>query len=156
MVSIATGGRMEYLNKLSGKEESVCDKVVRQFREPEKHADKYSDDLDAVEEMCYQAKKDAERFRLKAEAEKEMLKRDSALRAKLYSSFMEKKEKVNRMDVKEELTCPTEGKMPEAAENAHRPTVTGRVCHYVRIGCALLFDAVAAYGLFQLTQPYFF
>ena len=46
--------------------------------------------------------------------------------------------------------------MPEAAENAHRLTVTGRVCRYVKIGCALVFDAVAAYGLFKLTQPHFF
>ena len=35
-------------------------------------------------------------------------------------------------------------------------TVTGRACRYVKIGCALVFDAAAAYGLFKLTQPYFF
>ena len=60
------------------------------------------------------------------------------------------------MDIKKEPTWPTEEKMPEAAENAHRLTVTGRVCRYVKIGCALVFDAVAAYGLFKLTQQYFF
>ena len=58
------------------------------------------------------------------------------------------------MDIKKEPTWPTEEKMPEAAENAHN-------CHWssvslCQIGCALVFDAVAAYGLFKLTQPYFF
>ena len=156
LVSTAIGSRMEYSSEVRGKEESVYDKVAREFRELEKNADKYFDNLDAVEEMCYQAKKDAQRFRLKAEADKELLKRDAAVRAKLYSSVTEMKEKLNRMDIKEEPTCPIEEKMPEAAENAQRLTVTGRVCRYVKIGCALVFDAVAAYGLFKLTQPYFF
>ena len=77
-----------YPSKVPGKEESVYDKVVRQFRELEKNADKYFDNLDAVEEMCYKAKKDVQRFRLKAEADKELLKRDAAVRAKLYSSVL--------------------------------------------------------------------
>ncbi|RMX49911.1 hypothetical protein pdam_00017286 [Pocillopora damicornis] len=156
LVSTAIDDRVDYLSKVRGKEESVYDKVVRQFRELEKNADKYFDNLDAVEEMCHQAKKDAQRFRLKAEADKELLKRDAAVRAKLYSSVTEMKEKLNRMDIKEEPTCPIEEKMPEAAENAHRLTVTGRVSRYVRIGCALVFDAVAVYTLFRFTHPYFF
>ena len=48
---------MEYSSKLRGKEESVYNKVAREFRELEKNADKYFENLDAVEEMCYQAKK---------------------------------------------------------------------------------------------------
>ena len=75
LVSTAVGGRMEYSSKAPGKEESVYDKVVKEFRELEKNADKYFGNLDAVEEMCYQTKKDAERFRLEAEAVKEILKR---------------------------------------------------------------------------------
>ena len=141
-----------YSSKVPGKEESVYDKVVRQFRELEKNADKYFDNLDAVEEMCYKAKKDAQRFRLKAEADRELLKREAAVRAKLYSSVLQMKVR----PIKEEPTCSSEEKMPEAAENAQRLTVTGRVCRYVKIGCALVFDVVAGYGLFRLTQPYFF
>ena len=48
---------MEYSSEVRGKEESVYDKVAREFCELEKNADKYFDNLDAVEEMCYQAKK---------------------------------------------------------------------------------------------------
>ena len=83
---------MEYSSKVRGKEKSVYDKVAREFRELEKNADKYFDKLDAVEEMCYQAKKkkkNAETFRLKAEAVKEILKKDDAVRVKLYSTVIE-------------------------------------------------------------------
>ena len=152
LVSTAIGDRVDYLSKVRGKEESVYDKVVKEFRELEKNADKYFDNLDAVEEMCHQAKKDAQRFRLKAEADKELLKRDAAVRAKLFSSVLAMKLR----PIKEEPRCSSEEKMPEAAENAQRLTVTGRVCRYVRIGCALEFDAVAAYTLFKFIQPYFF
>ena len=62
LVSTAIGGRMEYSSKVSGKEERVYDKVVKEFRELEKNADKYYDNLDAVEEMCYQAKKTRKDF----------------------------------------------------------------------------------------------
>ena len=141
-----------YSSKVRVIEESVYDKVVKEFRELEKNANKYFVNLDAVEEMCYKAKRDAQRFRLKAEADKELLKRDAAVRAKLYSAVQEMKV----LPIKKEPTCSSEEKMPEAAENAQRLTVTGRVCRYVKIGCALVFDVVAGYGLFRLTQPYFF
>ena len=139
-------------SKVPGNKESVYDKFVKEFRELEKNADKYFDNLDAVEEMCYKVKKDAQRFRLKAEADKELLKRDAAVRAKLFSSVLAMKVR----PIREEPRCSSEEKMPEAAENAQRLTFTGRVCRYVKIGCALVFDAVAAYGVFKLTQPYFF
>ena len=65
------------------------------------------------------------------------------------------KEKVKRMEVKDET--PPEEKMPDAATiNALRYTTSATVCRFINIGCALVFDAVAAYGLFKLTQPYFF
>ena len=59
---------MEYSSKARGKEESVYDKVAREFRELEKNADKYFDNLDAVEEMCYQAKKKKKRGNISAES----------------------------------------------------------------------------------------
>ena len=62
LVSTVIGGRMEYSSKVSGKEERVYDKVVKEFRELEKNANKYFDNLDAVEEMFYQAKKTRKDF----------------------------------------------------------------------------------------------
>ena len=158
MFSTAINSRMESLCNVPDKKESTADKLERQFQELEKRADKYFDDLDEVEEMCQQAKEDVKRFELKAEAEKEIVKRDGLIQAKLYSSIKEMSEKLKRMEVKDQ-TRPAEEKMPtipEEAKNALRYTVTGRLCRYVKIGCVLVFDAVAAYGLFKLTQPYFF
>ena len=155
MVSIAVNSRMESLCDVPDKKESTVDKFERHFRELEKRAEKYFDDLNRVEEMCQQTKEDVKRFQLKAEAEKDIAKREAEIQDKLYSSTKEMSEKLKRMDIKEE-TQPAEEKMPAAAKNALRLTVTGRVCHYVKIVCTLVSDAVAAYGLFKLTQSYFF
>lgn len=159
MVSTAIKTRVESLCDVPDEEEGTIDKFERKFRELENRVDKYFDDLDEVEEMCKRAKEDVRRFHLKAEAEKQIVKRDGELQAKLYSSIKEMNDKLKRMEVKEE-TRPAEEKvpstMPEQARNALRYTVTGRLCRYVKIGCVLVFDAVAAYGLFELTQPYLF
>ena len=149
---------MECSRKVRGKEESVYDKVAREFRELEKNADKYFDNLDAVEEMCYQAKKKKKRGIISAESwsRKRDIEERCCREGQIVFYRHRNVRKTEPMDIKKEPTWPTEEKMPEAAENAHRLTVTGRVCRYVKIGCALVFDAVAAYGLFKLTQPHFF
>ena len=156
MVSTITAinSRMESLCDVHYKKESTIGKFEIHIQELQKRAQKYFDDLDAVEEMCQQAKEDVKRFQLEAEAEKEIAKRDGEIKSQLYSSVKEMSDKLKRMEVKEEAHSAEE-KMPEAAKNALRFTVTGRLCRYVKIGCALVFDAVAAYGLFKLTQPYF-
>ena len=134
------------------KEESTSDRWQRQFQELEKRVDKYFDDLDNVQEMCEQAQVDVERFQLKANVEKEIAKKDAELQVKLFSAVKEMSEKVNGM--KEQDTTSPEDKMPDAAQNALRYTTSARVCRFIKIGCALVFDTVAAYALFKITKPF--
>ena len=135
--------------------ESCVEKMERQISELEKRAGKYFNDLDAAEVMCKQAQDDVKRFQLKAAAEMDIAKKDAKIQAKLFSSLKEITEKVKRMETKDD-TQPSDEKMPDAARNALRYTTSARVCRYFKIGCALVFDAVAAYGLFKITRPYFF
>ena len=51
---------------------------------------------------------------------------------------------------------PQEDKMPDTVQNALRYTTSARVCRYIKIGCASVFDTVAAYALFEVTKPFFF
>lgn len=158
MVSIVTENRMQSSSAVPDEDESAVDKVKRQFRELEKRANKYFDDLDKVEEMCWKAKEDIKRFQLKAEADKQMVKRDRDVQFKIYSSLQEMSHKLKRMEIKEKPNTEEE-KLPVMSEEARRAsqsTITGRVCHYVKIGCFLVVDALAAYGMFKLTQPVFF
>ena len=104
--------------------------------------------------MCQRAKQDVERIQLEAQAKKEIAKRDAVFQANLCFAVQEMTGKRKRMKVREETTAADE-KGPEPTRNAERDTWTGRVCRYVKIGCSLVFDAVAVYGLFKLTQPYF-
>ena len=50
---------------------------------------------------------------------------------------------------------PPKAKMPEAARRALLSTRRGQVCQFVKIGFTFFFDAVVAYGLCEVTQPYF-
>ncbi len=108
------------------------------------------------EEMCEQANADVERFQLKATVEREILKKDAEMQMKLFSAVREMNDKVKRM--KEQDTAPhaQEDKMPDAAQNALRYTTSYRVCRYIKIGCGLVLDTVAAYALFKVSKPFFF
>lgn len=104
--------------------------------------------------MCKQAQADVKQFQLRAEAEKEMVKKDVdidsdvealGLAAKLFSKLF-RKEKVERMEVKDET--PPEEKFPDAGtRNVLRYTTSRKqVCRFIKIGCALVLDAVGAYA----------
>ena len=147
---------VESVCHLPDEKESTADKLQRQLWELEERVNKYFDHLDNVEEMCEQAKADIERFQLKAKMEKEIVKKDAEIQAKLFSAVREMNERVKGM--KEQDTTPhaQEDKMPDAVQNALRYTTSARVCRYIKIGCALVFDIVAAYALFKVTKPFFF
>ena len=154
MISSAVKNQLESTWSLPDENESCIEILQRQLHELEKRVDKYLDDLDDVKEMCEQAKANIERFQLKAKVEKELVKKDAEIQAKLYSAVKELNEKVKKM--KEDTVHAQEERVPEAARNALRYTTSARVCRYIKIGCALVFDSVAAYALFTITKPFFF
>ena len=130
--------------------------MQRQLHELEKRVDKYFDDLENVEEMCEQAKANIEKFQLRAKVGKELIKKDAEIQAKLYSAVKELNEKVKKMKENDTTVHAQEDRVPEAARNASRYTTSARVCRYIKLGCALVFDSVAAYALFKITKPFFF
>ena len=156
MDSTTVKHNLESMRHMPGEKESSIDRLQRQLYELEKRVDKYFDNLDNVEEMCEQAKADMEWFKLKAEAEKDIVKKDAEIQAKLYSAVKEMNEKVKRMEEKDTTAHAQEDKIPDAAQNSLRYTTSARVCRYLKIGCALVLDSVAAYTLFKITKPFFF
>ena len=139
------------------KQEGTADKLQRQLSELERRVDKYLDDLDNVEEMCKDVQAKVKRFQLRAEAKKEIVKKDAEIQAKLFSQMKGMQEKLKRMEVKDDHETPPEEKTPDASTiNALRYTTTARVCRFIKIGCTLVMDAVGAYALFKMTQPYLF
>ena len=139
------------------KQQSTADKLQRQLSELERRVEKYFDDLDNFEEMCKDAQAKMKRFQLRAEAEKEIVKKDAEIQAKLFSQMKEMQKKLKRMEVKDDHETPPEEKTPDASTiNALRYTTSARVCRFIKIGCTLVLDAVGAYALFKMTQPYLF
>lgn len=88
--------------------------MQRQLQELEKRVDKYIDDLDNVADLCGQAKADIDRFQLKAKVEKEIVKKDAEMQAKLYSAVKELNEKVKKMKEKDTKVHAQEDRVPEA------------------------------------------
>jgi len=139
------------------KQESTADKLKRQFGELKRRADKYFEDLDNVEEMCMEAQANVERLQLRARAKREIVRKDEEIQAKLFSQMKGMQKTMNRIGVKDNHETPSEEKTPDASTiNALRYTTTARVCRFVTIGCTLVLDAVGAYVLFKMTQPYLF
>ena len=156
MISSAVKNQLESTWSLPDENESCIERLQRQLHELEKRVDKYFDDLDDAKEMCEQAKANIERFQLKAKVEKELVKKDAEIQAKLYSAVKELNEKVKKMKENDTTVHAQEDRMPESTQNALRYTTSARVCRYIKIGCALVFDSVAAYALFTITKPFFF
>ena len=154
MASVASKSFVTRVRYPTDKKESAIEKVRRQFYELEKRCDKYFDDLDNVEDLCKQAKEDMKRFHLKAKAEKEIAKSDAHIHARLFSALTDTNEKMKK--AKGEDLKPAKQKIPEAARRTLLSTTGGQARRYIKIGCAFFLDAVAAYGLFKVTQPYFF
>lgn len=141
---------------LRDEKESTIERLQREFHELKKRVDKYFDALNNVEEMCEQAQGNIERFQLKAKAEKEIVKRDAEIQAKLYSAVKEMKEKVEGVKDKNTRKHAQEDKIPDATLNVLRYTTSARVCRFIKVGCALVLDSVTAYALFKFTEPFFF
>ena len=137
-------------------EESTADILQRQLNELERRVETCFDSFDLFEEMCRQTKADVKRFELKAQAEREIARKDAEIQAKLFSELQEIKHKMKKMEIKEDETPPEEKKPDAATRNALRYTTGARVCRFIKIGCVMVLDAVAAYGLFKITQPYLF
>ena len=153
----AVKDRLKSKSNSLNKQESTADKLQRQLGELERRVEKYFHDLDNVEEMCKDAQANVKRFQLRAEAKKKIVKKDAEIQAKLFSQMKGMQEKLKRMEVKDDYETPPEEKTPDASTiNALQYTTTARVCRFIKIGCTLAMDAVGAYALFKMTQPYLF
>ena len=79
--------------------------------------------------------------------EKEIVIKETEIQDRLFSALTGMNKKVKK--AKEPDVKPPEDKMPDAAQRTLLSTTSGRACCFVKIGCALLFDTVAAYGLLK-------
>ena len=156
MDSTAVGKDVRSMRRSYDEEESTADELQRLLDELDRRVQRYYASFHDLEEVCRQTKEDVKRFELKAQAERQIARKDAEIQAKLFSELQEIKQKMKRIEIKEDETPPEE-KTPDAAtRNALRYTTGARVCRFIKIGCVIVLDAVAAYGLFKITQPYLF
>ncbi|CAH3138457.1 unnamed protein product, partial [Pocillopora meandrina] len=116
MASVISESFVARASYLSDEKERQINKLQRQFYELKKQCHKYFDNLDDIEDMRKQAKKNMTRFQLEAKAEKEIGKRDARIHARLFFALTNMNEKMKKAEG-EDLKLP-KAKIPEAARGA--------------------------------------
>lgn len=134
-------------------EENDVTKWHRQFCLLTYKFEKYFGGLDEAEKLCKRAQEELETLKLKMREKYEIMEQDAARKLKLLSTIIEVKEKL-RMEL-ENAARSLEETMSDAAQNALKYETSAWVCRCIKTGCALVFNTVAAYALFRITQLFF-
>ena len=134
-------------------EEDDVTKWHRQFCLLTHKLEKYFGGLDEAEKLCERAREELETLQLKMREKYEIMEQNAARKLKLISAIIEAKQKL-RMEL-ENAARSLEEIMSDAAQNALKYETSGWVCRCIKTGRALVFNTVAAYALYRITQLYF-
>ena len=142
-------------NILSKPKESRRERSQRELNELKNRLRKYQQHLNNVEEMYEETKEEIERIQKQAEHRREMVKNESAREARMMAKLTEMNEEFDKVKG-ENKTAVRQVILDKSGKVAARHTTAYRVMHFVKIGCVLVLDSVAAYTLYHFTKPLLF
>ena len=138
-------------NILSKPKESRRERSQRELNELKNRLRKYQQHLNNVEEMY----EETERIQKQAEHQREMVKNESAREARMMAKLTEMNEEFDKVKG-ENKTAVRQVILDKSGKVAARHTTAYRVMRFVKIGCVLVLDSVAAYTLYHFTKPLLF
>ena len=143
-------------NILREPKESPRERSQRELNELKNRLRKYQQNLNHVEEMYEETKEEIERIQKQAEHRREMVKNESAREARMMAKLTEMnkefdQEKGENKTAASDEVCQVI--LDKSAKVAARHTTAYRVMRFVKIGCVLVLDSVAAYTLYHFTKP---
>ena len=141
--------------KMSYQKESATERLQQDLKELKKRVHEYRTHLVHVEEIFEETQVNIKRFRAKAEQQFKMVQQDAAREAKIMSHLTEMSKELEKLKEKNSTPLRNAKEMPDAAKSAAKHTVAYKVMRYIKIGCILVLDSVAAYTLFDITRPFF-
>ena len=141
--------------KMSYQKESATERVQQDLKELKKRVHEYRTHLVHVEEMFEETQVNVKRFRANSEQQFKMVQQDAAREAKIMSHLTEMSKELEKLKEKNSTPLRNAKEMPDAAKSAAKHTVAYKVMRYIKIGCILVLDSVAAYTLFDITRPFF-
>ena len=146
-------------NILSKPKESRRERSQRELTELKNRLRKYQQHLNNVEEMYKETKEEIERIQKQAEHQREMVKNESAREARMMAKLTEMNEEFDKVKGENKTAASDEVCqviLDKSAKIAARHTTAYRVMRFVKIGCVLVLDSVAAYTLYHFTKPLLF
>ena len=142
-------------NILSKPKESRRERSQRELNELKNRLRKYQQHLNNVEEMYEETKEEIERIQKQAEHQRDMVKNESAREARMMAKLTEMNEEFDKVKG-ENKTAVRQVILDKSGKVAARHTTAYRVMRFVKIGCVLVLDSVAAYTLYHFTKPLLF
>ena len=142
-------------NILSKPKESRRERSQRELNELKKRLRKYQQRLNYVEEMYEETKEEIERIQKQTEHQRDMVKNESAREARMTAKLTEMNEEFDKVKG-ENKTAVRQVILDKSGKVAARHTTAYRVMRFVKIGCVLVLDSVAAYTLYHFTKPLLF
>lgn len=142
-------------NILSKPKESRRERSQRELNELKNRLRKYQQHFNNVEEMYEETKEEIERIQKQAEHRREMVKNESAREARMTAKLTEMNEEFDKVKG-ENKTAVRQVILDKSGKVAARHTTAYRVMRFVKIGCVLVLDSVAAYTLYHFTKPLLF
>lgn len=139
--------------------ESRRERSQRELNELKNRLRKYQEHLNHIEEMYEETKEEIERIQTTAEHRREMVKKESEREARMMAKLTEMNKEFDRVKAENKTASSDEVRqviLNKSAKVAARHTTAYRVTRFVKIGCVLLLDSVAAYTLYRFTRPLLF
>ena len=139
--------------------ESRRERSQRELNELKNRLRKYQEHLNHIEEMYGETKEEIERIQTTAEHRREMVKKESEREARMMAKLTEMNKEFDRVKAENKTASSDEVRqviLDKSAKVAARHTTAYRVMRFVKIGCVLLLDSVAAYTLYRFTRPLLF
>lgn len=139
--------------------ESRRERSQRELNELKNRLRKYQEHLNHIEEMYEETKEEIERIQTTAEHRREMVKKESEREARMMAKLTEMNKELDRVKAENKTASSDEVRqviLDKSAQVAARHTTAYRVMRFVKIGCVLLLDSVAAYTLYRFTRPLLF
>ena len=139
--------------------ESRRERSQRELNELKNRLRKYQEHLNHIEEMYEETKEEIERIQTTAEHWREMVKKESEREARMMAKLTEMNKEFDRVKAESKTASSDEVRqviLDKSAKVAARHTTAYRAMRFVKIGCVLLLDSVAAYTLYHFTRPLLF
>lgn len=146
-------------NILREPKESRRERSQRELNELKNRLRKYQQNLNHVEETYEETKEEIERIQKQAEHRREMVKNESAREARMMAKLTEMNKEFDKVKGENKTAASDEVCqviLDKSAQVAARHTTAYRVMRFVKIGCVLALDSVAAYTLYHFTKPLLF